>query len=87
MSTEITPAAVSPGLDHPTEAAMLRALGSILRSGTLCAERVETLAAATSDATVDEAGRRFASQSLRWLAQQSAMVTTPIWQRSSDAQH
>lgn len=87
MSTEITPADVSPSLEHPTEAAMLHALGSILRSGTLCAERVETLAAATSDITIEEAARCFASQSLRWLAQQSAMVTTPIWQWNSDVQH
>jgi len=87
MSTEITPATVSPGLEHPTEAAMLQALGSILRNGTLCAEQVETLAAATSDTTIEEAARCFASQSLRWLAQQPVMVTTPIWQQSSDAQH
>ena len=85
MSIEAAPTSALP--DHETAAAMLRVLGSILLSGTFGAEQVETLAAASNDLTIDEAARCFAGQSLRWLSLQIAMVTTPIWQRNSDAHH
>ena len=85
MSIEAESAVVLP--DHETETALLHVLGSILRNGTFGNEEVETIATAANDCTIDEAVRCFAGQSLQWLAQQSAMVTTPIWERNSDARH
>ena len=74
-------------LNDETEAATCRALGSILRRATFVIEEVETIAAAAGDHSIEAAARSFAGQSLRWLAQQAAMMTTPIWQRNCDAQH
>ncbi len=74
-----------PGED--TEAAICRTLGIILHRGTFATEEVETIASAADNQSIDEAARWFADRSLLWLAQQSAMMTTPIWQQSSVAQH
>lgn len=93
MLIEATSAPVLPERDHPTEAPLLHALGSMLRSGTVCAQRAEALLAATKDPTIEKGGRRllvsrFAGwhSSRRWArlsgGSQTAMLRAKRFPRS-----